>query len=188
MDAQGRSGRRVRVRHRARAGRASLRAHHGGPGIAGQDGETLPAERAVELLPKKPEAPPKPARGHLAAPYGLVEGADGREPEVGGRLRGGEPRACRGHCLHERHHDRNLSSTLEGRCFIFFRASLRFWTRTLGARAPLMKAHIRVLDTEASVFGMRRYQFLELLLLGELLAADARAAGVSTPTAFPAAS
>lgn len=51
-----------------------------------------------------------------------------------------------------------------------------------------MKAHIRVLDTEASVFGMRRYQFLELLLLGELLAADARAAGVSTPTAFPAAS
>ena len=32
----------------------------------------------------------------------------------------------------------------------------------------LPKAHIRVLDTEASVFGMRRYQFLELLLLGEL--------------------
>lgn len=32
----------------------------------------------------------------------------------------------------------------------------------------LPKAHIRVLDTEASVFGMRRYQFLELLLIGEL--------------------
>lgn len=32
----------------------------------------------------------------------------------------------------------------------------------------LPKAHIRVLDTEASVFGLRRYQFLELLLLGEL--------------------
>ena len=32
----------------------------------------------------------------------------------------------------------------------------------------LPKAHIRVLDTEASVFGMRRYQFLELLLLVEL--------------------
>src|SRR5262249_48091603 len=32
----------------------------------------------------------------------------------------------------------------------------------------LPKAHIRVLDTEASIFGLRRYQFLELLLLGEL--------------------
>ncbi len=32
----------------------------------------------------------------------------------------------------------------------------------------LPKAHVRVLDTEASVFGMRRYQFLELLLIGEL--------------------
>jgi hypothetical protein len=32
----------------------------------------------------------------------------------------------------------------------------------------LPRAHIRVLDTEASVFGLRRYQFVELLLIGEL--------------------
>jgi hypothetical protein len=32
----------------------------------------------------------------------------------------------------------------------------------------LSKAHIRVLDTEAALLGLRRYQFVELLFIGEL--------------------
>ncbi len=32
----------------------------------------------------------------------------------------------------------------------------------------LSKAHVRVLDTEAAMLGLRRYQFIELLFLSEL--------------------
>jgi hypothetical protein len=32
----------------------------------------------------------------------------------------------------------------------------------------LSKAHLRVLDTEAAMLGLRRYQFIELLFLSEL--------------------